>query len=137
MDTKAHKGEPWVAGRETPKKAALRELKEETNLYIPNIENLSKRLVDVGTFEGNQRDPRDSQRAWSKSHAFAIKLRKSDAVDAGKIEGRDDASEAKWFSLDYLPDLAFDHGKIISKALKKLSLRDKESILEQRGVSID
>jgi len=121
MDTKAHKGEPWVEGRETPKKAALRELKEETNLYISNIEDVSQRLISVGVFEGNNRDPRDSERAWSKSHAFAIKLKSSDQVDMAKIEGRDDAVEAKWFALDNLPPLAFDHDKILSTALNKVA----------------
>ncbi len=125
MDTKAHRGEPWVPGRETPRKAALRELKEETNLYIPNIENLSKRLVEIGVFEGNQRDPRDSEKAWSKSHAFAIKLLDSDMLDVSKIKGRDDAVEAKWFSLDGLPSLAFDHDRIISMAIEKLAKREK------------
>jgi 8-oxo-dGTP diphosphatase len=121
MDTKAHKGEPWVEGRETPKKAALRELKEETNLYISNIEDVSQRLISVGVFEGNNRDPRDSERAWSKSHAFAIKLKSCDQVDMAKIEGRDDAVEAKWFALDNLPPLAFDHDKILSTALNKVA----------------
>jgi 8-oxo-dGTP diphosphatase len=129
MDTKAHKGEPWVEGRETPKKAALRELKEETNLYISNIEGISKRLISVGVFEGNGRDPRDSERAWSRSHAFAIKLKKSDQIDLKRIEGRDDAAEAKWFPLDKLPPLAFDHLKIISKAFKALVHRDKRTNL--------
>lgn len=124
MDTKAHKGEPWVEGRETPRKAALRELKEETNLYIPNIEDVSQRLISVGVFEGNNRDPRDSERAWSKSHAFVIKLKNSDKVDMGKIHGRDDAVEARWFALDNLPPLAFDHAKIISDAVNLVRVKN-------------
>jgi len=125
MDTKAAKGEPWVEGRETPKKAALRELKEETNLYIPNIEDVSKRLVPVGVFEGSGRDPRDSDRAWSKSYAFLIKLRKSDNINLEKIEGKDDAVEARWFRLSHLPPLAFDHAKIVSLAALKVSEKEK------------
>jgi 8-oxo-dGTP diphosphatase len=125
MDTKAHKGEPWVEGRETPKKAALRELKEETNLYISNIKDVSQRLVSVGVFEGKGRDPRDSERAWSKSHAFAIKLKSSDNLDMGKIEGRDDAIDAKWFPLDSLPETAFDHREIIFKALVQIGKKDR------------
>lgn len=124
MDTKSHKGEVWVEGRETPKKAALRELKEETNLYIPNIENISKRLISVGVFEGNGRDPRDSEKAWSKSFAFAIKLLNSDRLDTNNVEGRDDAIDAQWFPLSDLPPLAFDHAQIIDKALSKIAKKE-------------
>lgn len=124
IDTTSKKGEPWKAGRETPKKAALRELTEETNLYLPNIPNIGQRLHEVGTFEGNQRDPRDSDRAWSKSHAFTIEIKNKDNLNLSTIQGQDDAIHAKWFPLDKLPALAFDHQKILEKALQVL--REKE-----------
>jgi 8-oxo-dGTP diphosphatase len=41
-------------------------------------------------------------------------------LDAGnwKLRSGDDAKEAKWFSLNELPELAFDHRKIIEAGKK-------------------
>lgn len=79
---------------------ALRELKEETGL------NLQK-LQQVGAFGALGRDPRGR----TISVAFAGKINNS-----GEVKGGDDAEDAQWFSLDDLPDLAFDHSDIIKAA---------------------
>lgn len=75
----------------------LRELKEETGLEIEN-------LKQIGAFGDPGRDPRGR----TISIAFLGK-----AKEAGMVKGGDDAKEAKWFRLNQLPQLAFDHPKII------------------------
>jgi 8-oxo-dGTP pyrophosphatase MutT (NUDIX family) len=77
-------------GRETPKQAAIRELQEETGLYIANLESM---VVPIGVYEGAGRDPRDTKDAWSKSYAFGIILPEEYANK--KVSGQDDAEEAK------------------------------------------
>ncbi len=126
IDSQASRGQEWVPGRETPRQAALRELNEETNLKLfGRLKNLSSRLVEVGVFEGGGRDPRDSEVAWSRSHAFAVRLLDSDSVNFSQIQGMDDALEARWVGLDELPPMAFDHERILSEALVRLSEFEK------------
>lgn len=124
VDTNTKVGERFEYDRETPKQAAIREVTEETRLYLANIPNLAQRLVSLGEFEGNNRDPRDNKEAWAKSHAFAIRLTREDGIDIHAAKGQDDASEASWFDVDELPsNLAFDHASIIEKALQVLSVK--------------
>lgn len=120
VDTNADKGEPFKFERETPKQAAIRELTEETGLYIANIKNVGERLKSVGVYEGNKRDPRDNKESWSQSHVFTIQLNDNDGIDTSKARGMDDAAEARWFDINNLPSpLAFDHEKIIKDALNQ------------------
>jgi 8-oxo-dGTP diphosphatase len=120
IDTKSQKGEVYRIGKESPKEAALREVQEETNLDLSSIPNISSRLKEVGVYEGNSRDPRDNEEAWSKSYAFTITLNDDDGVDFSSMRGLDDASDAKWFPIERLPsNLAFDHSSIIQDALNK------------------
>lgn len=115
IDTNSKKGEEWKAGRETPRQAAIRELQEETGLYV---QSLSSMIKEVGVYEGNNRDPRDTKDSWSRSYAFVLLL--PDDFSTKNISARDDASDAKWFDIKNLPSLAFDHSTIIGDALKKL-----------------
>lgn len=104
-DTNAKKGEPWKAGKETKREAAIRELKEETGVAA------GVKVARVGVFQGPGRDPRDNSRAWSQSTAFRVH------VPAGTpAKGADDAQAAKWVSVDQIGTLAFDHAKILAKA---------------------
>src|SRR5882724_9742612 len=68
QETAAKPGEIWTPGLETPANAALREAKEETGL------ELSIEPIIVGVYEGNARDPRDTDNAWSRSTAFFVHL---------------------------------------------------------------
>lgn len=115
VDTNAQKGEPWKSGRETPRQAAIRELHEETGLYI---ESISKLMKQIGVYEGNNRDPRDTKTSWSRSYAFGLVL--PDGFNTDKVQAKDDASDAQWFDIKALPQLAFDHATIIGDALTKL-----------------
>lgn len=115
IDTNSKKGEEWKSGRETPRQAAIRELQEETGLYV---QSLSSMIKEVGVYEGNNRDPRDTKDSWSRSYAFVLLL--PDDFSTKNISARDDASDAKWFDIKNLPSLAFDHSTIIGDALKKL-----------------
>lgn len=83
---------------------ALRELREETGLSM-------QKLQQVGAFGSLGRDPRGR----TISVAFAGKI--NNPVD---LQRGDDAEEAKWFSLDDLPELAFDHTEIINAATSLL-----------------
>ena len=47
--------------------------------------------------------------------AFAGKIN-----NPSEVNGGDDAEDAQWFSIDDIPDLAFDHAEIIKAALTLL-----------------
>lgn len=117
IDSDAIKGEHWKSGLETPEDAALRELKEETNLEINDREGLKP----IGIYTGNQRDPRDNDFSWSTSHAFLYQIDQLTFEEQkDKIKGMDDAEEAQWVELALLQkkQLAFDHNKILEDAIK-------------------
>ncbi|MFH1054683.1 MAG: NUDIX hydrolase [Candidatus Altiarchaeota archaeon] len=85
--------------------ACVREAKEETSLDV-KIKKL------VGVYSDPKRDPR--------GHTVGI-IFLCDIV-GGKLKAADDAKEAKWFSLDALPELAFDHGKIVADVKAMLQI---------------
>lgn len=88
--------------------AAVREVKEETGM------NAKIRKL-VGVYSDPDRDPR--------GHTISVVY----IMDAdGEEKAGDDASDAKWFDISALPEVAFDHGKIINDAIK---LAKKEGIL--------
>ena len=90
---------------ETAEEGALRELREETGLGDAEVEQLY-------TFSEPKRDPRD--RVISIAYMAIVKLQ--------EVKGGDDASDARWFPIDNLPELAFDHDQILQKGLERLSL---------------
>jgi 8-oxo-dGTP diphosphatase len=83
--------------------AARRELQEETGVTPSYMEQLY-------TFGEPKRDPRG--RVISIAYLALVKL--TEAVAAS------DADDARWFAVDELPDLAFDHGDIIRMAKRRL-----------------
>ncbi len=85
--------------------AAGRELAEETGLG-------EVRLQQLHTFGAVGRDPRGR----------VITVVYWGIVEAGKMEvtAGDDAAQAKWFDIDELPQLAFDHDEVIKMALEKI-----------------
>lgn len=84
---------------------AQRELFEETN--IRNVP-----LTQFYTFGDPGRDPR-GHTISTVYYAFVDK-------NTISLKAGDDAKNAAWFSINDLPDLAFDHNKIIKKALSEL-----------------
>jgi 8-oxo-dGTP diphosphatase len=90
---------------ESLEQAALRELEEETGVRDVYLEQLY-------TFGEPRRDPRG--RTITVAY-FALV-----PANAIQIRAGDDASEARWWCVDDLPDLAFDHGEIMAYALKRL-----------------
>jgi 8-oxo-dGTP diphosphatase len=83
--------------------AAVRELKEETNLDADQHDIDLEYVTSVGN---NTRDPR----GFCLTSVFLVKL---DEIPKG-IKAGDDAVNYEWFALDDLPDMAFDHKDILS-----------------------
>jgi 8-oxo-dGTP diphosphatase len=95
---------------ETAEEAAIRELKEETEL------DLLGNLTQIGAFTKVDRDPRERVLTVA-FYAF---------VDGEKVvNGADDAKEARWFNVNALPPLAFDHQQILETALKMIYRGDE------------
>jgi 8-oxo-dGTP diphosphatase len=88
---------------ENAEDCAKRELKEETGMEVRSLEYL-------GTFSEVNRDPRGR----TITTAYYAVVEKSDVI------GADDASQAKWFPIDSIPSLAFDHDKILRMALEEI-----------------
>jgi 8-oxo-dGTP diphosphatase len=84
--------------------AAARELYEETGLQ--NIE-----LKQMATFDAIGRDPRGR-------NISVVFVGFTNTINT-TLRAGDDATEAKWFPLNALPPLAFDHKKIIDNAFEK------------------
>lgn len=76
--------------------AAAREAEEETGLVVQNLQQFR-------TYSDPGRDPRQH----TASTIFIAQ------ADAEPVAG-DDAAEAALFTEETLPDLAFDHGKIVA-----------------------
>lgn len=89
----------FVERGETVEKAAIREAKEETGLDIDL-------LGLVGVYSDPARDPR----GHVVSAAFL-------ALGSGRLQSGSDARSAEVFPTEELPQLAFDHDRIISDAL--------------------
>lgn len=89
---------------ENAEDCAKRELMEETGMEVRSLEYL-------GTFSEVNRDPRGR----TITIAYYAVVEKSDVI------GADDASQAKWFPIDSIPSLAFDHEEILRAALKVLN----------------
>lgn len=90
----------------------IRELKEETSVVDVTFE-------EIGCFSDSRRDPReetDGERVITV--AFYALVKKS--AYKHMVKAASDAKKAEWFKVEELPQLAFDHNKIIEAALKKL-----------------
>ncbi len=95
----------FVRPDETLDAAARRELREETGLAGIYQEQLH-------TFGDLRRDPRERV----VSVAYVALVRSTDYVPIAAT----DAADARWFPVDALPRLAFDHAAILTKGIERL-----------------
>jgi len=87
--------------------AAIRELKEETGLVVESVQQ-------IGAYSTVDRDPRGRV----VTIAFLATASQSDHIAAA-----DDAADVRWFPINALPELAFDHAKIVADAMERFSNR--------------
>ena len=95
----------FVRVEETLDAAAERELREESGLADIFLEQLF-------TFGDVQRDPRE--RVVTVAYYALVNLAGHD------VRASTDARSAAWFPVDELPELAFDHHRIVEMALTRL-----------------
>lgn len=81
--------------------AAKRELLEETSIKVTD-------LKQIGAYGKPNRDPR--------GHTVSVAYFENVSFDT-IAKAQDDAKAVKWFSLEELPKLAFDHEQIIQDAI--------------------
>lgn len=89
---------------ETTEQCAIRELKEETGLEVDKVK-------EMGTYSKVDRDPRGR----TITVAYMAMVEKP-----MELMGHDDAAKAQWFSIDNLPEMAFDHDEIMKDAMSAL-----------------
>ena len=107
----------FVGIDESLKHAAWRELREETGLRAGYLEQL-------GAFGRPDRDPRE--------RVITVVYIALAAADRIELRPGSDAKEARLFRLDELPELAFDHARILRHAIERLRDRlDTEGIARQ------
>ena len=94
-----------VEDDESLEQAVERELKEETGVKINYLEQLY-------TFGSPKRDPRN--RVISVTYYGLVRPGNFD------LKADTDASDAAWFNIKILPELAFDHAMIIEKSIDRL-----------------
>ena len=90
----------FVEYGETTEQAVLREIQEETGLKV-QVASL------LGVYSDPGRDPR--------GHTVSVVYILGEL--SGRVRAGDDAAEAQFFSINSLPDLAFDHEKILKDVL--------------------
>lgn len=93
----------FVKMDESCEDGAVRELQEETGLVNPFIEQFH-------TFSEPGRDPRE--RVITIAYYALVRIQ--------DVKGGDDATKAQWFNLNDIPQLAFDHDRILRVAISRL-----------------
>ncbi len=106
----------FVENTETLDQAAYRELAEETGVKNAYLEQLY-------TFSDVDRDPR-----WRVVSCAYMALVREDRLS---IKSGSDAKDAKLFAIDALPELAFDHKKILNHALQRLKYKLESTNIAQ------
>ena len=89
-------------GEETLEMAAVRELKEETNLEVKTSD-----LILLGNYSSPSRDPR----GHVITHVYVARRY------SGEPRAQDDALSFRWFDIGNTPSMGFDHEKILKDYL--------------------
>jgi len=95
----------FVHEQESLEAAVERELREETGIEVNYMEQLY-------TFGEPGRDPR--KRVISVAYVALVKR------SGHRVLADSDAADARWFPVEDLPALAFDHAQILQKARERL-----------------
>jgi 8-oxo-dGTP diphosphatase len=95
----------FVDMEETVEQAVERELKEETGLKMANLKQLH-------TFSTLGRDPR--------GRTISITFYGMTDMDHSEVQGGDDAEKARWFNINNIPRLAFDHIEAVEMAISRI-----------------
>lgn len=90
---------------ETTESCAKREIFEETGVTVSD-------LKEVGAYSDVDRDPRE--RVVTITYCT---LAHKDSVSP---KAGDDAQNIKWFAIDSLPELAFDHNKMVTDSVARM-----------------
>lgn len=99
----------FVDPGEALEEAARRELAEETNIREVHLEQLE-------AFGDPGRDPR--------GHVVTVAFLGFVSADVVRsTEAGSDAAQARWWAVDQLPSLAFDHRDVLGCALRRLRQR--------------
>lgn len=98
----------FVLNDESLEDAVERELHEETGVKINYLEQLY-------TFGNPSRDPRG--RIVSIAYFGLVR------PTAFQINASTDAEEVKWFDINHLPEMSFDHMEILDSAVKRLQAK--------------
>jgi 8-oxo-dGTP diphosphatase len=83
--------------------AVIREVKEETGL-----------VTKIKEFIGIYSDPNRDPRGHTVTIVFLLEI-----ID-GKLNAKDDADDVKFFNLNKLPNLSFDHNTIIEDVIRRM-----------------
>ncbi len=96
----------FVLEGESLETAVRRELQEETGITVHYLEQLY-------TFGEPERDPR--QRIISIAYFALVK-----SAQFQQLKASTDAEHAQWFNIKSLPELAFDHKRILKTAIERV-----------------
>ena len=104
----------FVEMNESLRRAAWRELREETGLNAAYLEQLQ-------AFGHPDRDPRE--RVITVAYVALIPYERFD------VQAASDARDARLFNLEALPELAFDHPRILRRACQRLKEKLSDPII--------
>lgn len=99
----------FLENDEPLERGAKRELMEETGLKIESLHQLR-------TFGAPGRDPRGRTISITYWGEIPVEV---------EVRGNDDAADAKWFGIEQLPALAFDHDQVVKVAIERYLHKEK------------
>jgi len=97
----------FVDENEELETAAKRELFEETDIQLFQVKQIK-------AYGNPNRDPRH--------HTISVAFM-GEIDSLAEAKAKDDAKAVKWFSIEELPALAFDHAEIIRDAIEKFIIK--------------